>query len=373
LIPSVVRYLVFSDVHFGHRINPTASIVDNIYRLVSQYQKQSLDIIFIAGDLFDRLIDNSMSDNREVHIWMCWLLRFCEENKIRLRVLEGTRSHDRGQSSQFETIHHIAQTSLDYRYIPYLHIEHMEDLGITVLYLPDEWNEDPKVTYRQVCSLMESSQLSQVDIAIMHGQFGYQLKQAPPTIPKHQESDYLSIVKYYIHIGHVHSYSQFEKIIAQGSIDRLAHGEEEPKGMVYAEIRKDGSKEHHFIVNKAAMVFKTIRVKPLELKDSIAYLDQRISKLPLGSAIRIQAKKDHPIFQVFSDLEIRYSQYRLSKKTTDQDEHIYETHIDSDAYQTFTISRDNIRSLITDILTANSKMTPAHFECMQKVFEAEEI
>lgn len=374
MIPSSIRYLVFSDVHFGHRINPTVSIAENLYKLIGPYRDQHLDIIFIAGDLFDRLIDNSMADNGEVHIWMCWLLRFCEENQIRLRVLEGTRSHDRGQSSQFETIYQIAQTNLDYRYIPYLYIEHMEDLDIHVLYVPDEWHEDPQVTFKQVQGLLAEQQLSQVDLAIMHGQFGYQLKLAPASIPRHQESDYLAIVRHYVHIGHVHVYSQFERIVAQGSVDRLAHGEEDPKGMVFAEIRKDGTREHHFIVNKNAMIFKTIRIKASELEESIAYLDRQIAKLPMGSAVRIQAKKNHPLYQVFGDLEIRYSQYRLSKKTTDQpDEEVYDTYIDTTHYQTFTISRENIRGLIADELTSNSKMTPVHLTCMQGIFESEQI
>lgn len=366
-----IYYLVISDIHLGHRNNPTSSITENLKNVIGKFSNKPLDIIFIAGDLFDRLLDNSMPDTQEAHLWMCWLLRFCEEHNIKLRVLEGTRSHDRGQSSQFATIYHIAQTSLDYLYIPYLHIEKMEDLGISVLYVPDEWHEDTQETYKQVELLLQENSLRSVDIAIMHGQFGYQLPNAPMSVPRHKEEQYLQIVDHYIHIGHVHVYSQFERIIAQGSFDRLAHGEEDPKGFVYAEIRQDGSHEHHFIENKDALIFKTIKVRAMDLEASIAYLDKQISKYPIGSNIRIHAKKDHPVFMAFSDLEIRYAQYRLTKKTDDkEDDSLYSSKIivQSD-YQAFSITKENLNTLLTDSLATRKDLTPPHWVCINKTLQ----
>lgn len=365
-----INYIVLSDVHLGHRQTPTEHIVTNLKTVISTFKGSKLDIIFIAGDLFDRLLDNSMDDVTYAQLWMCWLLRFCETHAIKLRVLEGTRSHDRGQSSQFSTVYSIADTRLDFKYIPYLSIETIEDLGISILYVPDEWHEDTSETYRQVQSLLEEHHLNEVDIAIMHGQFGYQLPLAPASVPRHIESDYLSIVKHYIHIGHVHVYSIFDRIIAQGSFDRLAHGEEAPKGLVYAEIRSDGSHSHDFIENTGAMIYKTIQVKKKTLEESIEYLDKQIPKLPIGSKVRLQADRAHPIFVSFHELEVKYVLYTLSKKTNDKaDQPISVVDIQTDDYQVLSITKENLPMLLKEVLITDTSLTPPHWSVINQELE----
>ena len=99
----------------------------------------------------------------------------------------------------------------------------------------------------------------EVDIAIMHGQFHYQF----PRIKldsSHDEQEYLNMVKHYIHIGHIHTHSSYDRIIAQGSFDRIAHGEEENKGCVVAKIDTTNREndEWMFLVNDKAMRFITL-------------------------------------------------------------------------------------------------------------------
>lgn len=372
MLPGSISYLILSDIHLGHNVNPAGRIIDNLKKLLNKYETIHLDIIFIAGDLFDKLVDNTMSENKDIQLWIFWLLCYCERKKTRLRVLEGTRSHDRGQSGQFETIYKISRTSIDYKYIPYLYIEYMSDLDIHILYVPDEWHENTSVTYKQALELMKKQNIEKVDLAIMHGQFHYQLRTNIQSIPKHREEDYLSIVRYYIHIGHVHTYSQFNRIVAQGSFDRLAHGEEEPKGMVYAIIRKDGSFEHHFIENKEAMVFKTIKVTEESLEKLLIYLDKRINKLPINSSVRLVAKKDSLAYKIFSDLEARYGLYRLTKKTTEQtNTESYISYIDNTEYQVFSITRENIAGLIRDEVVKSATMTQSHIDRMEEILTEE--
>lgn len=373
---SHISYVVVSDIHLGHRKNPTERITNNLKNTLLPLFEKGFQILFIAGDLFDRLLDNTMSDNTSAKLWIFWLLQQCEKHQVKLRVLEGTPSHDRKQSSEFDTIYHIASSSIDYKYIPYLYIEYIEDLNINVLYVPDEWHTDPQETFKQVKTLLKEKALDQVDIAIMHGQFGYQLKNVPDKIPRHQEDQYLGIVKYMVHIGHVHQYSQFERIIAQGSFDRLAHGEEDAKGLVWANIYKEGTFDHFFIENKHALIFKTILIKNQDYQTAIEELDKKISKYPEGSYIRIKAKKNHPLFLDFNKVELRYLRYYLSRQISDQkEEYKTLTNIDTGLfdYTAFAITKENIGQLLKEELQKESSFQPTHWTYFNKVLTDEGV
>jgi hypothetical protein len=241
---------------------------------------------------------------------------------------------------------------VDVDYISTLHIEQMADLGVNVLYIPDEWDIDPGNTYKQVKGLMQELSLSQVDIAIMHGQFTYQIPNAPATIPRHSEELYLGIVKHYIHIGHIHTHSYFDRIIAQGSFDRLAHGEEEAKGGVYVCIRGNNGyvdKSYTFIENPNALIFKTINVRGESLDDVVGYLDKQILKYPIGSYIRLKGKPGNTTFRSFDEIRKRYALYTLSRLGDNDDKSLSVITIDTnDSYNQLSITPDNITMLLAD-------------------------
>lgn len=344
------RYIAISDIHLGHRINPALRIIENMKTTIEPLAKRGLDAIFIVGDLFDRLLDNSMEANSDSYMFMTWMLKLCERYHIKLRVLEGTKSHDRYQSKYFEVLHKALQSQTDLKYIPYLHIEIMSDFDLSILYIPDEWRESTDQTYQEVLDLLKEHGLEQVDLAFMHGQFEYQLKNIPGHIPKHKEHNYLSIVRYYIHIGHIHIASEFERIVAQGSFDRLAHGEEGNKGFVYAVISPDDYR-YEFIVNHNAMVFKTLNITKKSLDEIIEDLDRILPRYPEGSCIRLKAKKTSPVFTDFDKIERRYWNYRITKKdpgaTTKVMPILMET-VDMSAYQAFSITRENLATMLED-------------------------
>ena len=89
------KYLVFSDVHLGHPRTTTEEIIDHLNAFFNDFTNfTDLDAIFIAGDLFDRLLDNHSDEYHRIVIWCAKLLQFCVKHNIKLRVLEGTPSHD---------------------------------------------------------------------------------------------------------------------------------------------------------------------------------------------------------------------------------------------------------------------------------------
>ncbi len=358
---STIKYIVISDIHLGHRNNKTEDIIKNLKVFFNNYapRRDSLDYIFIAGDLFDSLLDLSTDDIYQAILWLSVFLGYCKSNKIKLRILEGTSSHDWEQSKLGELIKNIGQYDVDFKYIDSLHIERDDALGIDILYVPDEWDNDTSVTFRQVKEMLACNGIDSVDIAIMHGQFTYQLPSAAIKAPKHNEADYMSIVRYLINIGHVHQYSTYERIIAQGSFDRLTHGDEEPKGGTYNIINKDGSYEYLFIENKGAKTFITINVKEMPIDKCVDYIRKKTKDLRPGSYVRIRAKKDSSVFKNFDIIKKEFTDIHLSKVSDDKDEVSKVTAtISTDllGYDPVIIRPDNILESVMDIIETKYKL-----------------
>ena len=291
----------FSDVHMAHNVTPTAKIAEEIMEVFTEEFKKYLDLdaqvitIYIGGDFYDRLVNLSQIESYEVDVFIFKFLRFCKKYNAQLRILEGTPSHDWKQSRRFELINEEAKLEVDLKYFDTLSIEYNDVTDLYVLYVPDEWEENPEETLSQVKDLLIANNIDKVDIAVMHGNFEYQLPEIAKA-PKHNSEEYLKIVKYVISIGHIHVYSTFERIFAQGSFSRISHGEEDPKGMVHVDIFPDGTFKAAFIENKSATIFKTLNVTNMDMDTSFAFIATNVKDLPIHCNVRITAEHNHPIF-----------------------------------------------------------------------------
>lgn len=274
-----------SDIHLFHDRVPTLDICNRLRKLFPANESTAeLDIIWIPGDVFHRLQMASSDDVATAKLWICDFLRTCKACDVRVRVMEGTPLHDRNQSKMFETLNISAKIFADVRYIPELSIEHIEDWDLHVLYVPDQHRPDPEDTWKDVQALLASHGLKQVDYALMHGCFEYQL----PKIMAHschKAKRYLSIVKRWIFNGHHHTHTRFDRIIVQGSTDRLKAGEEEAKGYVrvYEDLTLPPEEATiRFCENVDATPFKEIVLKPDDAQDdaSIQAIIKMMDDLP---------------------------------------------------------------------------------------------
>ena len=314
---SKIQYLVLSDIHLGHTKNKTDNIIKNLNHFFKTYHKDIIEckVIFISGDVFDRLLTTKSVEYRHSMAWLSNLLLFCKEHDIALRILYGTPSHDMEQISAFEEIAKKLYPEADFKYNNTLSIEYMDKLGISVLYVPDEWRHDAKDTYKEALALMKEKSLAQVDIAIMHGCFGYQMPMVKDKSFCHLESNYLDIVKFYITIGHIHTSSTYERIIAPGSFDRLAHGEEEAKGGIICTICADGTMSFKFLQNIHSCIFKSIDYIGRLEADIVSDLKKELKKLPIGSHIRLLVDNDSNLLKNLRDLLANYPDYNIKFKT----------------------------------------------------------
>ena len=300
-----MKYANTSDNHLGHLKTPTSHIIQSFKTSILTEDNKNLDVLFIAGDLFDRLLDLNSKEVQIIIEFFNYLLTYCYANNILLRVLEGTPSHDWQQSTILVKLNEIRTHKCDLKYHKFLDIEYIKRIDKHVLYIPDEWTNSHDDLEMQIQEKLNQYSITQVDIAIMHGQFKYQFAGKPYHGFHFKEEYFLNLVRGYIHIGHYHMFSKFDRILANGSLERLAHGEEAPKGYVIVE-----DDNYTFVENKNAYTYVTLNITNATTLDR---LDKNISKYPVNSYIRLLVSKDHEFNINFNEIKLRYLDYHMKK------------------------------------------------------------
>ncbi len=359
------RIVSVSDVHLGHRKNDTFEIVLALRKyILDPALLKETDIMIIAGDLFDRLLDLENEYLGEIQLFMVSVLHACEKHDVTLLVLEGTPSHDRRQSHMFDTLVLATNSKADYHYVTTLDILYLEKYDAHILFVPDVWRPTAQETLDEFKDLLKSKGLTQVDLAIMHGQFEYQLPPHVKSVALHSAEEYHKLVKTHIFIGHDHTHSRYGIITSQGSFDRLVHGEEEPKGFVQA-IIKNNEATIWFIENKDARTYNTVDCTDISLQDTIEYLQEYVKSLRMDACVRIKAEKNHPIFSNMAELVKISATIDWSKKSDDEkptqsanlsgvsdlDQEWTPIHIDSDNIVKTLLDRLKTKSVTPEQLT----------------------
>lgn len=317
-----ISYFVLSDIHLGCKRNNASEMIKRLTVMFGDFKNEtllsSIDILFIAGDLFDGALWFTNEDVTHTLLFMRKLMWWCEKNKIKLRVLEGTPSHDRKQARNLLPISETFK-ELDFKYIETMCVEGFYDLGITCLYVPDEYGGSALQSQDLIQKELDSLGYDKVDIAIMHGMFKFQVPEIASDRFKYDERFFLDRVRYFINIGHIHVFSTFERIIAQGSADRISHKEERPKGGCLQILDPVIGNSFHFIENKLACIFKTVNIKTKDLNKSVLTTRKIAESLPAYSHIRIKASRDNSIFNVYDQLVSEFPFLFFSKITEEEE------------------------------------------------------
>lgn len=370
--PGNFRLLSVGDIHLGHPQTPTELIIRNLDRYcTNEVVLKDVDLLIITGDLFDRLLHNADDNVTLIQRWITRLLYKCSYLNVAVRVLEGTPSHDRGQSRFFIEQQQNANIPLDLHYASTLSIETHERWGITILYVPDKWRSDTSETLAEARALLHRHQLQQVDYAIMHGAFEHQLP-AVVTEPMHSSAEYLALVKYYILIGHVHFMTQKERILAAGSFDRLCHGEEGAKGYFDVTVRDSGNNSIVFIENKGAKRYDSIPCHGMDMREINVLLKKRVSKLPKGSALRIRCDPNDPVSGDLDSIKQQYPEYQwtlLVEKPKKTKTSVAQVFKDLDLMEFVEITPENVQELIAPELLRFAKDDATRERCRQRLNE----
>jgi hypothetical protein len=357
----MLKVASISDIHLGHRRNKTVDIIAALNAAFpDNAETAELDAIFMVGDVFDRLLDLSDPDIISIHNWFERMCRLCAKHSIVLVVLEGTPRHDWKQCRMFAEVARSLDIPLDMRYITDLRVEYIESLNIHLLCVPDEWDPDTSKTLAQAKAAMKSRGIDQVDFSLIHGQFPYQLPGSAPKDSCHDPDEYLNLTRHLIFVGHIHIPSSYDRIYAQGSFDRLSHGEEEAKGHLRAQIEDDGTYYVQFVENRMAKRYISLNCSGLSLEQIFERVKKRCTGLPNDSYVRIDAEKDNPILTDMTPLIKMFPTLNWGKKpigeVTETQEEDLETY--EQQYTPITITRDNVTGLVMDRIVKR-ELSPA--------------
>lgn len=346
-----------------HPHTTTKEVIDDFRVMFHDYKLSnlcSLDIIFMAGDLFDRVTEAQDPEFIAVCNWIHIFMNYCAKYNIILRFMKGTPSHD-GNQTKIATVIANKFDNLDFAYVEDLSIEHIDKLNLDVLYVPDECRQNNRVIYEDTLSLMHEKNIQQVDIAIMHGMFRFQTNFKAIDSIVHYEEDYLKIVKHFINVAHIHTFKVYERIVGQGSFSRLAHGEQEDKGMVVMSINPDNPADDSFffLVNKQAHRYVTIVLKDKDAAKSWDKIVKYTKDLPAFSHIRISLSLDHPFYNSFNEIKSKLALYhvkkdRLDKKVVQDKASLFLS--SSNSYIPLKIDKDNIVELIMQPLSGSNNV-----------------
>lgn len=250
--------LSVSDIHLGSRTVSTTTILDSLRTMLLDTDLHNVDIIWICGDVYDRMLSLPDPIVVEINKFIYDLLKACKDNDVILRVLEGTPSHDRGQSKTFIDINELCSIDADVKYFKVVAIEYIAKYDINVLYVPDEYHVNASITKNEVSELLNDNGISTVDFGIIHGEFPHQINYQATT-STHDPVFYKRIVSSYLFVGHPHTMTVDGNIFGQGSVQRLSHGQEEDKGIFRVKCFKANPNMNtvKFIKNEKAVIFKT--------------------------------------------------------------------------------------------------------------------
>lgn len=295
-----VNWLSVSDVHLGHLRTSTEEILDHLEELLFDGRIASLDLLMIAGDLFERQLEYNHPATGRILLFVDRLMQECSKYNTVLRILEGTPSHDNKQNKVFVELYATGNYTCDMKYVDKVSIEYFPQWDARALYVPDL--HPVEEIWKNIVGLLESHGIQQVDFAVMHGAFSHQL---PPMAKEvYNPDDFLKIVKHWILIGHVHFHSIYDRIAAGGSFDRLCHGEEGAKGLLMGTMNFGGdpkNDEIYFIENTRAKKYITVDcTADQSVEESLVKLEDIVGRLPNDSYVRVRAGKGNPIFSNWS-------------------------------------------------------------------------
>lgn len=253
-----MRILHLPDVHTGHPYVPSIEVLDHFRKLIFPRLKD-VDLVSIDGDFFHTLLDLNSLNAFYANMIIKELYDHAVEYGFYIRVVRGTFSHDRYQNRFFNTYNQEDNDIVKVFQTP--SIEYFKKFDVWIMYKPDDLPDDD--VWASLVKLMNDQHIDQVDILINHGYFKHLLPQAMDKEPP-GTLDYnvvKSKVRGVVLNGHIHTPGVYEaKVISGGSMERMKHGEEEPKGFFIVNYDKNQhTMTYEFVENVYSPLFKTFR------------------------------------------------------------------------------------------------------------------
>lgn len=339
-----------SDLHFAHPKVPIGKIIRS-FRVQIFKELEDAQLLFIAGDVFDKTMQIDSLDAQEALGLISDLLEFAKARNIKIRILRGTFTHDRKQTVLFDTLN--KRINADLLCVDNLQLEYIEDFDLRILYIPDNLpQKESEEIVESAKQLMDSVKWTNVDFVVGHGYFEHVLpkgltKEPARTFRAHQ----FSFVKEFVLMGHVHTHSRHKNIIYHGSFERLCHGEEEHKGFLVL-TKEQESWKCSFVINTDSTPFYTVHPKGNTVDELVESMHAQVKKkfgpFPFGH-LRISVENPEYRQVLIQNAIFSYDPNVVVTGITVKDEKKESTVIDEHQFQTLeqvTPTEDNIAELV---------------------------
>jgi hypothetical protein len=280
---ATVKGIAINDLHFG--IASSARTYDELKKIFLPFvESHDIQIININGDYFDRKLTLTESSTLYAIGFFNDLCEVCLRKGIKLRLVEGTMSHDMMQGSVLEQ---AAPDGLDFKFIQSLADEDI--CGMHVLYAPEEYPINSKEFYGPYMA-------KKYNIIHGHGTWdflaykGMIVKAARTdiqTAPVFMYDDWKESLEHgFATFGHIHSrHVMQDKIFYSGSFSAWDYTDISARGFVYYEVDTEtGDYKVQFIDNNLCPKFGIIDCASINCDKTIQHIGDLINAIEAAAS-----------------------------------------------------------------------------------------
>ena len=259
----IIKGAVINDIHFGVRDS------QRIYNELEQFKKfvndNDIQTVIIAGDYFDRKLTVGDPATFYAISFFKELFDICKNKKIKLRMIQGTRSHELNQLSLFFPF--VSDIDANFRIIETVSEEELFP-EFNVLYIPEEYPENADEYYKEFKEKKYNAIFGHgtwdfvaFDNQIEHGK-RTDILSAPVFLFEEWKN---SIEHGFISFGHIHSRHTYKKkVFYSGSFSRWDFSDISERGFSYFEYDLDKQDfKLNFIDNVEAPIFSVFSLKDM--------------------------------------------------------------------------------------------------------------
>ena len=259
-----LKALAIQDLHFGHKYT------ERMYKeecplIIKELNERDIDILNFNGDYFDRKLSATEPATAYAIRFFDELMEICEEKKIKVRIILGTRSHD---LNQYVTLfqHYFERPELDIKYMTSVTEETID--GVKFLYVPEEYPESSEEYYKEY-------KKKSYDAMLFHGTWDFvsfianleheKRKEIMRSAPVFYYDEWENAIKNGFALGgHIHQRQDFKNVYYSGSLTAWGFGDPSEKGIMYYEVDTETKEwKVEYINNENAPDYTSVSMKKL--------------------------------------------------------------------------------------------------------------
>ena len=280
-----VNFIFITDLHFG--IPDTERELVELRKTFIPYLKEhDIDILFFGGDYFDHKM--TIADPMAIMAFEFFneVVTICAEKNIKIRVIEGTQSHDRFQPRSLENfiIDKDGKQLVDYKFFETVSVEDI--MGLRVLYIPEEYPVNINEYYAPYKN-------DKYDLIIIHGtwdfiNFGAAIdnnRNDINTAPVFRVKEWKDSLEHGLAIsGHIHGRHGFKdksgyKVVYPGSYTAWSFDQISDRGFLYGTVSTDHTVTYELVNNPDSPKYANLDVKDLGIDLEASELDTIKNKI----------------------------------------------------------------------------------------------